>query len=308
MQRKAIWTAVAFMLLAALVASQAEQAQEDYLDVYTVQVKPEKRADFDAIAKKIAVANRQNKGDAWVAMETVYGPGDRVTFVSTRHSYGEAEKAMGTFFEAMQKTYGKAATDKMFQDFSQCVVNARSEFRRRRWDLSSNVPGDPAALAKMVGEARWLRTTVVHVRPGEAANFEALVKDVKAAREKASPPQTTLVSQAVAGQEGTVYYVTTLASSLAGFDAIPSMQQMLGEEGYQKFLKTNAEAVSGSETVINRFLADLSNAPEQVASTAPDFWIPKAAKPVNAKANAAKAPLTNAGAKTKIEDKDKQQQ
>src|SRR5258707_14061598 len=81
---------------------------------------------------------------------------------------------------------------------------------------------------------------------------------MKAAREKANPPLTVLVSQAVAGQEGTVFYVTTLQSSLAGFDAIPPIQQTLGDEGYAKFLKTNAEAVSGTETVINRFLPDLS--------------------------------------------------
>ena len=237
MQRKAIWTAVAVVLLAVLAVGQAQQAQEEYLDVFTVQVKPEKRADFDAINKKIAAANRQNKGDAWLAMETVYGPGDRVTFVITRHSYGDIEKAQGAFFEALQKTYGKAATDKLFQDFSQCLVSSRSEFRRRRYDLSSNAPADAAAMAKLVGGSRWLRTTVVHVRPGQVANFEALLKDMKAAREKASPPQTVLVSQAVAGQEGTVFYVSSLQNSLAGFDAIPTTQQLLGDEGYQKFFE-----------------------------------------------------------------------
>jgi hypothetical protein len=306
MQRKAIWTAVAVVLLAVLAAGQAQPAAEEYLDVFTVQVKPEKRADFDAITKRVAVANRQNNGDAWLAMETVYGPGDRVSFISTRHTYGEVEKAQGTFYGAIQKAYGKAATDKLFQDFSQCLVSSRSEFRRRRFDLSSNPPADAAAMAKLVGESRWLRTNVVHVRPGQIANFEALLKDVKAAREKASPPLTVLVSQAVAGQEGTVFYVTTLQSSLAGFDAIPPIQQTLGEEGYQKFLKTNAEAVSSSETMINRFLADISNPPEQVASASPDFWNPKGAAPVNAKANAGKAPLVKASRTTKVDQKEKQ--
>ena len=310
MQRKAIWTAVAVVLLAVLAVGQAQQAQEEYLDVFTVQVKPEKRADFDAINKKIAAANRQNKGDAWLAMETVYGPGDRVTFVSTRHSYGDIEKAQGAFFEALQKTYGKAATDKLFQDFSQCLVSSRSEFRRRRYDLSSNAPADAAAMAKLVGGSRWLRTTVVHVRPGQVANFEVLLKDMKAAREKASPPQTVLVSQAVAGQEGTVFYVSSLQNSLAGFDAIPTTQQLLGDEGYQKFLKTNAEAVSNSETMINRFLADASNPPEQIAAVAPDFWTPKPAAAMNAKAT--KKSLVNATSKSKMDqkadDKEKPQQ
>ena len=294
MKLKAIWTAIALVLLATLAVG---QAQEQYLDVFTVQVKPEKRADFDTISKKIALANLQNKGDSWLAMETVYGRTDRVTFISIRQSYGDIEKAMGTFYGATEKAFGKAGSDKTFHDFSQCVANSRSEIRRRRWDLSSNAPADPAAMAKMLGDARWLRTTAVHVRPGQSAAFEDLLKDMKAAREKASPPVTALVSLAVAGQEGTVYYITSLQSSLAGFDKLPTMQQMLGEQGYAKFLKTNADVVSDTETVINRFLPDLSNAPEEVAAVAPDYWHPKTA--VVAKASAAKAAVVNASETTK---------
>jgi hypothetical protein len=306
MQRKALGTALALVLLAAWAAGQAQQAREDYLDVFSVQVKPDKRADFDAIAKKIVAANRQNNGDSWLAMETVYGPGDRVTFVSMRQSYADVEKATGTFMAAMQKAYGKG-TDKLFQDFSQCLVSSRSEMRRRRWDLSTNVPADPAAMTKLLGDSRWLRTTVVHVRPGQAAAFEALLKDIKVAREKASPPLTVLVSQAVAGQEGTVFYVTTLQSSLGGFDAIPPIQETLGAEGYEKFLKASAETVADSETVINRFLPDISNAPEQVASIAPDYWRPKAAAaPVSAKAGTSKAPVVKAKSTTKMEEKPEQ--
>jgi hypothetical protein len=302
MKRKALWTALAVVLLATLAAG---QSQEQYLDVYTVQVKPEKRADFDAISKRIAAANRQNKGDAWIAMETVYGPGDRVSFVSTRNGYGDAEKATGAFYEALQKSLGKTGADKLFQDLNQCLVSSRSEFRRRRWDLSSNAPADAAAMAKLVGDARWLRTTAVHVRPGQVAAFEALAKDLKAAREKASPPQTTLVSQAVAGQEGTVFYVTVLQTSLAGFDTLPTTQQTLGEEGYAKFLKTSAEVIAGSETVINHFLPELSNAPEEVAATAPDFWNPTAMVAAKGKTKPAKNGVVNAADTSKVDDKNK---
>jgi hypothetical protein len=298
MKRKGMWTAVALVLLATLAAGQAEQ---QYLDVYTAQVKPEKRADFDAMTKKMVAANRQNQGDSWLAMETIYGPGNRVTFISTRQGYGDAEEASGTFYGALQKAYGKPGTDKLFQDYNQSLVSSRSEFRRRRWDLSSNAPADPAAMAKMLGEARWLRTVAVHVRPGQADAYEAVMKDVKAAREKASPPITTLVSQAVAGQEGTVYYVTTLQNSMAGFDTIPSMQKILGEEGYAKFLKVNADAVANTETVINHFLPELSNAPEAVVAAAPDYWRPKAV--VATKASAKKG-LVNAA--SKVEDKNQQ--
>lgn len=297
MQRKAIWTAVVFLLLATLAVG---QAQQDYLDVYTVQVRPEKRADFDAISKKMVAANRQNKGDTWLAMEAAYGPGDRVTFVSTRHSYAEADQGSGAFMQALQKSFGKPGSEKLLQDYNQCVARSRSEFRRRRWDLSSNAPQDDAGMARLIGEARWLRTVVVHVKPGQAAGFEALLKDLKTAREKASSTQTVLVSQAIAGQEGTVFYVTTPQNSLAGFDAIPPMQQWLGEEGYNRFLKASGETVSDTETVINHFLPDLSNAPEQIAAVAPDYWRPKA-EAINAKASTTKKGVVNAGAKSNMD-------
>ncbi len=298
MQWKAIWTAVVFLLLTTLAVG---QAQQDYLDVYSVQVKPEKRADFDAISKKMVTANRQNKGDTWLAMEATYGPGDRVTFVSTRHSYAEAEEASGAFYQALQKAFGKAGSDKALQDFNQCIMSSHSEFRRRRWDLGSNVPQDEAAMARLIGEARWLRTVVVHVKPGQVASFEALEKELKTAREKASPPQTVLVSEAVAGQEGTVFYVTMPENSLGGFDGLPSFKQMLGEEGYDRFLKANVETIAHTETVISRFLPELSNAPEQIASIAPDYWRPKAAA-MNAKAGAGKSAVVNAGAKSKMDE------
>jgi len=65
MKRKALGTVVAAVLLSALAFG---QAAEQYLDVYITQVKPEKRADFDAIGKRIVASNRQNKGDTWIAM------------------------------------------------------------------------------------------------------------------------------------------------------------------------------------------------------------------------------------------------
>src|SRR5580704_7033915 len=44
-----------------------------YLDQYIVKVKPEKRAEFDAINKKMVALNRRNKGDTWLATENTYG-------------------------------------------------------------------------------------------------------------------------------------------------------------------------------------------------------------------------------------------
>jgi hypothetical protein len=298
---KGKWAVIAVVLLAALAAG---QAPEQYLDVFVVQVKPEKRADFDVITRKMAEMNRQNKGDTWLAMETAYGPGERVTFVSQRQGYADIEKSSDAFMGALAKSLGKTGTEKLLADFQQCVLSTRSEFRRRRWDLSSNPPADPAAMAKLIGEARYLRTVTVHVRPGQVGAFEDELKQVKAAREKASPPLTTLVSEAVAGQEGSVYYVTVPENSLAAFDNFTPLAKALGEEDYQKFLKVSADAVASTETVINRFLPRLSNAPEEIAAIAPDYWHPKAV--VAAKAAKPKSPVSNASEANKVPEEKKQ--
>ena len=227
-------------------------------------------------------------------METAYGPIDRVTFISIRQSYADAEKGGEAFFGALQKAYGKAGAEKLEQDFEQCIHSARSEIRRRRWDLSSNAPTDAAAMAKLLGTTRYLRTNTVHVKPGQVAAVEALLKDVKEARDKLSPPQIALVSQSVVGQEGTVFYVTYPKDSLAAFDSVPMVKEVLGEEGYEKYLKVTAETVSNNELVINRFLPELSNAPGDVVATAPDFWRPT---PVSAKATKPKSAVQNASSK-----------
>jgi hypothetical protein len=292
MTKRAVWSVFALMLLTALAA----QAQEQYLDIYIAQVKPDKRAEFDAISKKMAVINRQNNGDQWLAMETDYGPLNRITIVSTRNGYAEAQKGGDAFMGALQKALGKDAADKLFADFTKCVESSRSELRRRRWDLSSNAPADTAAMAKLLGESRFIRTTAIRIKPGQGPAFEALLKDVKAAREKNSPDVTTLVSQGEAGQDGTMFFVTTLEKSMAGYDSIAPLRKTMGDEAYERYLKTASELVVNTETIISHFLPELSNPAPDVIAAAPDYWTPKE---VVAKAGSAKKSVVNASQTTK---------
>jgi hypothetical protein len=282
MSKKAIW-ALAVVVCLSLAAPAAVRAQGDYLDEYIVKVKPEKVADFNVIAKKVADANRRYNGDRWIAMYTMYGEGETYAFVSTRQDYAAAEKANEAFMGALQKAYGKQAAEKMLNDWENCLASSRTELRRRRWDLSRKAPTDFEAEAKLVGESRVLRTTAVHVRPGRIADFEELLKENKEAGERVADTQPVLVSQVIEGTKGTTFYVTALRSSLGGFDKNPTMRDILGEEAYKKYLHANAEFVQGTESTIFHFSPELSNPPEEVAKVAADFWQPKtvvaAAKP-----------------------------
>ncbi len=265
--------AVLFAVLTAVLA--LGQEQSGYLDVYIGHVKPEKRVEFDAAVKKMTEANRRNKGDTWIALETLYGELNTVRFVSTRASYDEAEKAFAAFMGALGKAYGPAGGAKLFQDFSGSVESGRSELRRRRWDLSYNPPSDPAAGMRAVGNARWIRTVIVHVRPGHADEFEALLKDLNAASQRTNQPGMRWVSQTVEGGRAGTYYISRLLGSLSELDQTPSLQQMLGAEGYDKFQKVNAEAIASATFEIYRIVPEISNPPAETAAAAPEFWNPK---------------------------------
>jgi hypothetical protein len=97
MLRRTRWATALVLFLGAFVAA---QAQESYLHSFIVQVKPEKRMEFDALAKKIATANRQHGGDTWVTDEAAYGEQNTIHFVRERQSYGEIEKATSMFMSA----------------------------------------------------------------------------------------------------------------------------------------------------------------------------------------------------------------
>jgi len=276
--RRALW-AFAVVSLAAPIAV---RAQGDYLDVYVVKVKPDKVAEFETINKKWVDANRRFHGDRWITTEVVYGEGNVYQFVSSRKDYADLQSAQDTGMAAVIKAYGKEGALKLEQDFYNCLVSSRSELRRRRPDLSTKVPTDPDAFAKLIGESRFVRTTAVHIRPGHVPEFEALAREIKEAGEKNPNTQPALVSQAVEGTKGTTFYVTTLRSALTGFDHNPTLRDILGDEGFKKFQHMSADAIEVAESTLYRFNPTLSNPTDEVTQVAADFWHPKATGAISA--------------------------
>jgi hypothetical protein len=271
--RRALW---AFAIAVCLTAPVAVRAQGDYLDVLTIKVKPEKVADFLALTKRFAEANRKFNGDRWLALQSVYGEANVYQFTSVRKDYADIDKANEAEMLAANKGLGKEGAQKLEQDFNTCIVWSRSELRRRRWDLSRKAPQDAEAYARLIGESRLLRTTAVHIRPGHILDFEALLKDSKEAGEKNPDTAPVFVSQVVEGNKGAIFYVSTLRSSMGGFDHNPTTKEILGEEGFKKFQQISADSVEVAESNLYRFDPSISNPPEEVAKVAMDFWRPKA--------------------------------
>jgi len=260
------------LLLTPLLFAQAQMMGE-YLDVFKVKIRPEKRADFDVINKKVADANRKAKGDFWLASENAYGELNTVQFTSTRENYAGIESGMTAFMNSIKEAYGPGGIPKMMADFNSTILSGRAELRRRRWDLSSNPPAGPDDYYNIVGHARWVRTVEIRGRNGRGEDIEARLKQAKPAIEKGSK-WPYFVSQTTVGAPGPVYYITTLQPSLAAFDSAPKLAELMGDEfaGWMKGLSEDAISI---ETVMMRFLPELSNPPEAVAKADPDFWRPK---------------------------------
>lgn len=258
-------------------------AQGQYLDDYIIRIKPEKRVDFDTVSRKIAEANRKAKGDSFIGFERIYGPDYTAMFVAQRQNYAAIEDAMKAFMSAINEAYGVGGMKKMMADATPTVQSALARLRVRRPDLSSNAPADAAGYNQMVGNARFLRTTEYHVKAGRAPDFEKLSMQVKQAYEKNNQLSPVLVSQAVAGVSGTIYYVSMLAPNMAAFDSSPSVRKLVGEEEYVQLSKGIAECVESSETSFYRMVPEWSNPPKEVADVAPNFWNPKPVSMANPK-------------------------
>ena len=271
------------------VALGLAQQQGGYLDVYIAKVKPEKRAEFDAVNKKMADANRRYKGDTWVALETEYGELNTVSFSSSRSSYAEAEKGSDAFEGALVKAYGEAGAKALEHEFDSTLISSRGEIRQRRYDLSYNALADSTAYMQIIGKARWVRSAIVHVRPGHTVEFEAELKEMKAASEKSNQPGTRWVSEVTGGGSPGTYVITRILTSLGELDQATSMKELLGEEGYQRFQNVNVVAVSGVDYVVYRILPELSNPSPEIVAVAPDFWSPKPKPGATAKPKSAEA-------------------
>ena len=272
---KQVIAALSLALLAAPFAH-AQAIMGDYLDVFVAKVRPEKRADFDAIGRKIAEANRKANGDSWIAMTVEYGENNTVLMVSPRQNYAAIDSGSTAFMNAIKAAYDPAGLPKMMADVNSTLLSSRSEIRRRRGDLTVNPPADADAYQKLVGGARWLRTIRITVRNGREADFEQRVKEAKAALEKGSK-WTYFVAEVIAGAPGNIYYVSTFQPSLAAFDSAPKLSELMGKEAFATWTKAADEDQITSETMLMRVVPELSNPPEEIVKVAPDFWQPKAA-------------------------------
>jgi hypothetical protein len=141
-----------------------------------------------------------------------------------------------------------------------------------REDFSLNPPAE-------IAHMRYFEISLYRVRAGHEADWEAIVKLVKAAYAKVSNVHW-VAYQAVYGQEGNTYVIFWPMKSGAEIDQSfandKEFAAAMGEDGMKKLSELSASAIEFSQHNLFSFTPSMSYPPDEWIKADPDFWKPKA--------------------------------
>jgi hypothetical protein len=133
-----------------------------------------------------------------------------------------------------------------------------------------------------IAHMRYFEISVYRVRPGHRAQWEELVKLVKAAYEKV-PDIHWAMYEAVFGQQGVTYLVVIPRKSASEIDRdIMNQKQFvdaMGEEGMKKLVELESGAVEFTQTNLFQFSPAMSYPRDEWVTADPEFWKVHAPKP-----------------------------
>jgi hypothetical protein len=149
------------------------------------------------------------------------------------------------------------------------------------YDASALVYNDEYSLRSTVDipHMRYFDIALYRVRAGHDADWDKIVKMVKAAYEKI--PDVRFATYYVQyGQEDTTYVVFTPMKSAAevdkGFDQDKQFMANMGEDGMKKFGELLAATIEFSQHNLFAFSPTMSYVSDEWIKADPDFWRPKA--------------------------------
>ena len=149
------------------------------------------------------------------------------------------------------------------------------------YDASALVYNEEFSLRSTVDipHMRYFDIALYRVRAGHDADWDKIVKMVKAAYEKI-PDVRFATYYAQYGQEGTTYVVFTPMKSAAevdkGFDQDKQFMANMGEDGMKKFGELLGATIEFSQHNLFAFSPAMSYVSDEWIKADPDFWKPKA--------------------------------
>lgn len=215
----------------------------------------------------------------YLAMTSLSGP-DRALFFSGYPSLA----AWDDENQKVSKNASMAAAmDRTMAADGDLLSSTDESVWARQDDMSMNS-------GNLVG-ARYMEITVFQIKPGHAAEWEALVKMVKEGYAKGIPEASWTMFRELYGSPGEGYIVVEPLKSLAEEDqhlaGSKQFSDAMGAEGMKKLEQMEASCVEMEQTNLFRFSPKMSIPPEEWIQAEPDYWKPKTPTPARKSAPAA---------------------
>lgn len=133
-----------------------------------------------------------------------------------------------------------------------------------------------------IGHARYFEITAFHVKPGHRSDFEAVVKMVKEAHDKAGTSAHWATYEVAYGAEDGTYVVLSADKSMGEIDqgfaeSKKFVEGAGGAEGMAKLDKLFGEAVDSSRSELFSINPRQSYASDEWIKADPEFWRAKSA-------------------------------
>ena len=289
------------MLLMSLVAfplraaeAPTSSAPPKVLQIYREEVKVGQGPAHVKVEKGFVAAMAKAKWPThYLAMTTVTGPTE-AWFLTGYPSFAAWEKDRE---DTDKNTALTADLDRLVEKDGELLTNGRSPVAFLREDLSA---GGPVDIAKM----RYFRVLTFRVRPGHESDFQAAVKIVGSAYEKAKIELPRAVYQIAGGMPGPTYMILLPMKAMSEIDAsiahAGALREAEGPENEKALAKLASDGYATLESNIFAFSPAMSYPSKEFVAREPEFWTPKP----EAKA-AAPAKKTGAGPKEEAKPADK---
>ena len=189
---KPIHCLASVLLALVLVVPALAQSPQEFLHVYTIDVKPGANAQFEAYIQKILeAADNVGAQQTWVASQVAYGSSlNRYLFASQMENW-DALDGWTAVPKLLEQAYGKEEGAKILNQGRATIANLDSQISRLLPELSYN--NDGAASAPMY------RVRVARVRRDMQDEYRGFVRRVNEARAKAGDTRKVVRRNVVMG-------------------------------------------------------------------------------------------------------------
>ncbi|HEV2688822.1 MAG TPA: hypothetical protein VGV35_09715 [Bryobacteraceae bacterium] len=216
--------------------------------ITSTQIKPEFRAEYEAIQKEITAAYKKSGVPSRIVAQITFG--DVMEYVSIMPIAKFADldgpsalaKALG----------GEAAAQKMLKRMAPYIVSVHRTADLAMPDVSIQTPAD-------IGE--WVQVADYQLLPGKAAEFSAFLKSDYLPAMKKAGVTNVFVSRPIFGGDSNHRTIVIPMKKMAEIDLGPATTRGLGAEGARGLNAKQATMVASVSRIIAHIRMDLSYLP-----------------------------------------------